>query len=334
MIFRSVAALSLMASLLCPAAAREIVSIGTLRLTENGALFIAAARGYFKDEGLDVEMTAYPSDEAVANAAAAAATDFGLARFTPAAFNYAGRGLIKAVAAQVREKRDYEGNEIVASNAAYAEGVRQLADLNNTSVAITQIGTAFHYQLGRIAQFKHFDLDSITLKPLHSLDAVARAVGTNQVEAAVMPASYARELLGANQAKLIGWYSEIDEQQLGALFVSANAIAMKRTVVEKFVRAYRRGAADYATLVHLDFHSKRVSNAKTHELATIIARYVYPGHAAGSAAAAIEAGAYYMDPQARLDFADIERQVEWYKAQGLIDKSVDAHEVVDLSFLN
>jgi NitT/TauT family transport system substrate-binding protein len=334
MILRILATLSLLASLLCPAVAQEPVSVGTRRLTENGALFIAAARGYFKAEGLDVEMTAYPSEEAVAQAVAAGATDFGLATFTPAAFNFAGRGLIKAVAAQVREKRDYEGNDIVASNVAYADGVRQLADLNNTSVAITRLGTAFQYQLGQIALREHFDFDSITLKPLQSLDAVARAVGANQVNAAIMPASYARELLVTSRAKLIGWYSEIDEQQLGALFASVNAIRLKRTVVEKFVRAYRRGAADYATLVHLDFHRKRVSTDETRELAAIIARYVYPGHPVGSAAATVQAGAYYMDPQARLDLVDIGRQVEWYKAQGLIDKNVDAHNVVDLSFLN
>ena len=60
---------------------------------------------------------------------------------------------------------------------------------------------------------------------MQTLDAVARAVGTNQVDAAIMPAPYARELLAANQAKLVGWYSELDEQQFGALFVSTKMIA-------------------------------------------------------------------------------------------------------------
>src|SRR5215475_9664368 len=81
---------------------------------------------------------------------------------------------------------------------------------------------------------------------MQTIDAIARAVGTSQVDAAIMPAPYARELLASNQAKLIGWYSELDEQQLGALFVSRRMLETRRSVVEKFVRAYRRGAADYA----------------------------------------------------------------------------------------
>lgn len=333
MILRVLATFSVTIALLAPAATQERVSVGTQRLTANGALFLAAAQGYFKAEGLDLDMTAYRSDKDVADAVAAGATDFGLAAFTPAAFSHAGRGLIKAVAAQVREKRNFEGNDIVASNMAYSKGVRKPEDLAGKSAAIIELGSAFHYQLGQIARVKKFDFDSVTLKPLPTLDAMARALATNQVDAAIVPAQYARELMVASQARLIGWYSEIDELQLGALFASSKAVEARRPVVEKFVRAYRRGAADYAVMTRLDRSGKRVANMRTRELATIIARYVYPGRPLGDAAATVESGTYYMDPEARLDVADIERQVEWYKAQGLIEKSADAANVVDLSFI-
>jgi NitT/TauT family transport system substrate-binding protein len=44
-------------------------------------------------------------------------------------------------------------------------------------------------------------------------------------------------------------------------------------------------------------------------------------------------GKVLLDPQARLDAADVERQVEWYKSQSLIDSSVVARNVMDLSFI-
>jgi hypothetical protein len=40
-----------------------------------------------------------------------------------------------------------------------------------------------------------------------------------------------------------------------------------------------------------------------------------------------------IEPQARLDVADVERQIASYKAQGLIDKGVNARDVVDLNFV-
>ena len=106
-------------------------------------------QGYFKAEGLELEMGAYGSARDVVEAVAAGRADFGLTEFTPTAFNLAGQGAIKAVAAQAREKRDYEGAELVASNAAYAKGLRKFENLAGKTVAIETLGTVAHYQLGR-----------------------------------------------------------------------------------------------------------------------------------------------------------------------------------------
>jgi len=333
MIRLTVAIVIVIASFVVPAAAQERVVVGTQRLIENGALFLAAAQGYFKAEGIDLAMTAYESDQTVAETLAAGATDFGLAGFTPAAFNFASKGLIKAIAAQAREKRDYEGTELIASNLGFARGLRKFDDVANKTIAIDALGSVSHYQLEQIARVKRIEFNCIDVKTMQTLDAVARAVGTNEVDAAIVPAAYARELMGANQAKLVGWYSELDEQQLGALFVSSKMIQTRRAVVEKFVQAYRRGVADYsAALLRKDRYFKRTSDDKSHEAAMTIARYVYPDRRENGAAA-VEISAYFIDPQARLDLPDIERQVAWYKARGLIDKSVDARSVVDQSFV-
>ncbi len=331
MIIRVLFALSLIAVLLAPASAQERVIVGTQRLGSSGVLFLVAAQGYFKAEGLDVEMTAYPTAQVVVEALAGGATDFGVAEFTGAAFNLAGKGAIKAIAAQAREKSGYEGNEIVASNAAYAKGLRKAEDIGGKSFAVGPLGGSLHYQLGQIARIKKFEFASVTLKPMQSLDAIARAIASGDADAAILPAQYARQLLTANQGKLIAWMSEIDEPQLGALFASAKTIETRRATVEKFLRAYRRGAAEYtAALMRRDRYAKRVTDVTSQAAAKAIAQYVYPGQT--SAIAALEAGLYFVDAQARLDSADIERQVAWLKSQNLIDSSVNARAFVDGSF--
>ena len=300
MILRAFCRFPLIHRLLAPASAQERVTVGTLRLASNGALFLAAAQGYFKAEGLDVEMTAYPSAQAVVEA-----LSLGRHRFRPDRIHRDGvqsgrqrrdQGDRRAGAREARLRRQ----RIVASNA----GLRQAACASPRTSPTNRLRSArsarsFHYQLGQIARIKRFDLASITLKPLQSLDAMARAVAAGQVDAAILPAQYARELLVANQAKLIGWYSELDEQQLGALFASAKTIETRRATVEKFVRAYRRGAAEYAAaLLRHDRYGKRISDAMSQAAAAVIARYVYPGHPAEKAAATVEANAYFVDARA------------------------------------
>ena len=112
-----------------PPPAQERVSVVTQRLAANGGLFIATVQGYFKAEGIELQLGAYGSAREVVEAVAAGSADLGLTEFTPTAFNLAGQGVIKAVAAQAREKRDYEGAELVASNAAYAKGLRKFDEL-------------------------------------------------------------------------------------------------------------------------------------------------------------------------------------------------------------
>ena len=68
MIRRLLAVLPLIATLITSASAQERVTIGTQRSVTSGALFLAATQGYFKAEGLDLEMTAYPTAQNVVEA--------------------------------------------------------------------------------------------------------------------------------------------------------------------------------------------------------------------------------------------------------------------------
>jgi NitT/TauT family transport system substrate-binding protein len=272
-------------------------------------------------------MTAFENGRMVAETLASGVTDFALTGFTPAAFNLAGKGMIKAIASRTREKRYHEGTELVVSNTGFSKGLQKFEDIVGRTVAIDALGSVAHYQLEQIARVKKVDIDRVTVKPVQTLDAIARAIGANEIDGAIMPASYARELLASNQAKLVGWYSD-----LGALFASSKMIATRRAAIETFVRAYRRGVVDYTeALPRKDRNSKRTADIKSHEAATTIARYVYPDRGT-SGAVAVEASAYFIDPQAQLDIAEIERQIAWY-VHGQIDKTVSARDVVDPSFV-
>ena len=52
-----------------------------------------------------------------------------------------------------------------------------------------------------------------------------------------------------------------------------------------------------------------------------------------NAARLVEASAFYVDAQARLDVPDILKQIAWYKALGLVEPGVDAPATLDLSFV-
>jgi NitT/TauT family transport system substrate-binding protein len=149
----------------------------------------------------------------------------------------------------------------------------------------------------------------------------------------VLSPAGARDVLLSGQAKFIAFVSETDEALTGALFASANALAAHRASIQKFVRAYERGAADYAAaLLRRDRYNKRVSDTKSQSAATLIARSVYPDHPASRAVPVIEQTAMFVDP-ARFDAADLARQIAWFKIQTLVDAAADPRLAVEPGFM-
>jgi len=334
MIRRTLVSVAILVISLLSAAAQDRVSIGATRIVGNGPLFLAAGNGAFKAEGLDLDLKFYPTPQAIAVALGKGEIDVGVSAFSPELFKLAGRGTVRLIAGQTREKKDVEGNEIVASVPAYSRGLRALEDLPGTSLAFVQLGSPSHYQASLIARLKRFDLKAVLIKPMGSADAVAAAIAAGQADAAVLPSPQARELFAAGAARLLGWCSQFDETQLGGVFATAKIIDTRRAVLEKFVRAYQRGTADYAAaLSRIDRQHKRVSDAASQAAAAVIGRILYPNGSAEKIVTLVEDSAYAVDPQAWLDINDVFEQFTWLKAQGFIDSEADVRLVVDPSFI-
>lgn len=315
------------------AGAQERVSVATTRSVNNGALFIAAARGYFKAEGITVDMTAHATDADVMKAMAGGSVDIALAAWSLETVKLASEGRFKAVAGQAREKDGFEGNEMVVSAAAYDRGVTRLDQLLNGVVMVDAVGSNAHYQLEQAKQAKGGKSGGYTVRFAGTPRAAATAITEGRADIALLPMNEARNLLATNQAKLIAWCSQFSASELGAMFASPKMLGDRRAVTDKFLRAYRRGAADYhAAFLRLDKYSKRVSNMASQDAAKIIAYYVFPRAARDEAVSAAEGEVYYIDAHARVDTADLSRRIAWYQAQGLLDKSVSAQNIVDLNF--
>lgn len=309
------------------AAAAEKLSIGVLRLASSGPVFIAVARGYFAAEGIDAELRFFDAAQPVALATVAGDADIGVTGLTAGFYNLAGKGALRIIGAQSREEQGYHLVAYLASNHAYARGLTQLKDFPGHTVAITQVGSTFHYSVGLLAEKLGFPIADVKLVPLQSMGTIAAAIKGNQVDAGLIPATVALPLVDEGDAHLLGWVGDETPWQLGAIFATAATLRDRRPAVEAFLRAYRHGAHDF----HDGFlvkgaDGKPAPSADAEALLAIIAK------ATGQPEAQIRDGIPYVDPDAKLLVGDIYRQVAWYQSQGLVESSVDAKTILDLSF--
>src|SRR3954452_15525091 len=73
----------------------KTIRLGVLRLASAGAVFIATEKGYFKDEGLQVELKFFDAAQPIAVAVTSGDIDLGVTAFTGGLFNLSGKGQMK-----------------------------------------------------------------------------------------------------------------------------------------------------------------------------------------------------------------------------------------------
>jgi NitT/TauT family transport system substrate-binding protein len=304
------------------------VSIGVLKLASSGPLFVAMARGHFRAQGIEVEPKYFTAAAQVPVAVTSGDADFGVTGLTAGFYNLAGRGALKMVAGQSREEKGFQLNAYMATAKAWEEGLRGLRDYAGKRIAITTAGSTFHYSLGLLARKHGFAMSSVTMVPLQQLPAMAAAFKGNQVDGIVIPVTLARQLEAEAAGRILGWVGDETPWQLGALFTSPKAIAERRGVVERFVRAWAQGCAEYhAAFNARDAAGKAVRGPGYDELIEVVAKAVE------QPAARVADGLPFVDPQARLDVGDIHHQVEFWQAEKQVRGEVDAKAIVDTSFV-
>ncbi len=312
------------------AAAADKLSVGALRFTSHSGGFIALENGHFKKEGLDVEFRFFQAAAPTAVALAGGDIDFAIAGVTGGYMNLAAKGAIKAVGGVLHEHKDVDGMAIMASKKAYEAGFTKPEQLKGKSLAMTQMGSTFHYQGAVLAEKFGYSIKDITVRPLHKVGAMIGAFKSGQVDAMLMVPHIAKPLDRAGAGKIIGWLRDYrPDYQITVLLSSTKNIKEKPELVKKFLRAYSQGMADFNRVML----NQAKDPAATEAMVKLIHKYVYTSRPYAKAAPSIKAGAMYLNPGASLDLKSIAHQLAWHQSQGFVPKTVTIEQIVDTSFV-
>jgi NitT/TauT family transport system substrate-binding protein len=301
--------------------------VGVLKLSSSAPVFIAQDKGYFRDAGLDVELKFFDAAQPIAVATTSGDIDFGVTAFTAGLYNLAGKGTLKVIGGMSREKAGYPLIGYFASNKAYADGLKTPKDLAGKRVAVTQIGSSFHYSIGLLADKYGFKLAEVKVLPLQSLSNVAAALKGETVDAALLPVSAARKLMDDGGTKLVGWVGDETPWQLGAVFASPKTLE-KKTLVTKFLAAIERADREYHDVILAAVtDGKAPINDATRPLLEIIAKYT------NLPLEQVVGNCAYIDPDGRLDVKNVANQIEWLQGQGFVDKGVTVEAIIARDFV-
>jgi NitT/TauT family transport system substrate-binding protein len=323
-----VASMVMAAGLLASADARaESIKVGMLRTTSSGPMYIAIEKRLFAAEDLQVEIVFFDSPQPVAVATVSGDIDIGATGLTAGFYSLAGQGALRIIAAQGREAPGFHNLGYLVSNRAYEAGLKSLRDLGGKTVAVTQIGAPGHYALGVVGEKYGVALSSVRVLAMQSIPNIVSALTGGQADAGVtgvtvpmMPAIEHGDL------RLLGWVGDELAFQDRAIFATTKTTNDRRPMIERFFRAYRNAAVLYHdAFIGPDERPKDGPTAP--EMLAIISKYV------GQPIDAVKLGIAYIDPSLRVNVADILRQIDWYKGQGMVKSEVDDATIIDKRYV-
>jgi NitT/TauT family transport system substrate-binding protein len=163
----------------------------------------------------------------------------------------------------------------------------------------------------------------VKIVPLQSLSNAAAALKGETVDAALLPVSTARKLMDDGGTKLLGWVGDETPWQLGAVFASPKTLANK-ALVTKLLAALERADREYHDLILASVKDGRAAiNDKTKPLLEIIAKYT------NLPVEQVVGNCAYIDPEGKLDVANVDNQIKWLQSKGFVDKGFGADAIID-----
>ncbi|HXQ51458.1 MAG TPA: ABC transporter substrate-binding protein [Stellaceae bacterium] len=307
-----------------PAAAAETLRVSAIKAAAYGSIFVAIERGYFAARGLDVELSYFEASPPIAVAVVSGDLDIGIGA-TSAAFFALGDKL-RIIGGFARETAGFQGMTFVASNRGWDVGVRSLKDLGGHSVAIGTIGSAPHYSLALIEEKYHIDPESVRLLALQTVSNQVSALIGGEADAGVTISTGLMPAIAKNEVKLLGFVGDEVPWQLSSIFTATRTADERRDTIARFLEAYRQGAHEYVD-AFAGPDGKRHDGPTAPAILDIIAKYV------GQTPDELKTAIGYVDPDARVDVKDLQRQVDWYKSQGMLKGDIDAAAVLDWRFV-
>ncbi len=303
----------------------EALRIGGVRTSAAGALYTAAAKGYFAAAGIEPEFVDFTSPGAVPLAVVSGSIDIGSTGVSAEIYNLAAQGALKIIAGQAHETKGYHVNAFLVSNVAAMAGLVGFDQLAGHSVAISQIGSPVHYAASLVALKHGIPLDRLRFLPLQSNPNILSAVTGGSADTGVILASVAAPSLARREVKLLGWVGDEASWQSSAVIASTRTLDQRPELIKRFLGALRRGLRDYHDAFSAPDGSRRDGPAAP-EILAILAKYT------GQPAERLRLSIPYVDPEARLDFADIERQLAWFTSQNMLKGHITLDQVIDRRF--
>ncbi|HLH26589.1 MAG TPA: ABC transporter substrate-binding protein [Chloroflexota bacterium] len=301
------------------------LNVATQHLTSDVGMYVAQERGYFAEQGLDVEFADINTSQGSIPPLAAGQLDVGVGSMSPGLFNAIARGIdVKLVATKGAGPPDpsspFAGSNalVVAAGVAARGAIQDYADLRGKSVSLPDRGSTMEMTLTRALERGGLTIDDVDLKLMPFADTLA-ALANGSVDAAVQLEPYIAQ--GQARGILVVWKRGaelIPGQQATAVVYGPTMAQMPDNAGGRLMVAYTRGLRDYNDALGPKQQGREQLISILIQNTALKDRAVYD-----------QLGWGYFNPDCSLNADSIAEILDWYVANGYVPQRPDLAQAID-----
>ncbi len=305
------------------AADTRVIQVGVVGLASDLPIYLAEKRGYFKEEGLAVNLVPFVSAAKMIGSLGTGELDVGGGATSAALYNAINRGVQLSIVADKGQIAPHYSYKALMVRSALATTFKSLADLKGKRVGIVAVGAAdtsvLHQALLK-GGLQDADVNVVYL----SFPQQVIAFQTGAVDVAISAEPDITEMLRRKVAERFAGLESFYPGQQVAVLLYGGEFSKQHELGLRFMRAYLHGARDYAATLHDGKITGPDADAIIGELmamtgikdATIFHEAVPP----------------FIDPDGQVNMQSLQTDFDYFKQEGLVPAGFALASAVNPSF--
>lgn len=303
------------------------VRVGSTFTQSDVPIYVALAKGYFAQAGLDVELTPFDTAAKMIAPLATGEIDVGAGAPTAGLFNAVRRGIdVKFVADESESAPGYGVISILVRRALIESGrVKTFADFKGLTFAEVGQGTAAFVTLTEALRRGGLTPHDVNETFLDFPDQIV-AFANGSIDAATTIEPFATKAIQSGVAvKFSSSDRLLPNGTNSAIFFAGNFAQSRREVAVKFLAAFIKGVRFYRGALR----DGRLAGPNAAEVIAILTKYTAIKDPAVFRAIVPNS----VDPDARLNLRSLDHELGVFQNAGLVPPDVRLAQAVDTSYL-
>ena len=321
------AAIALLVAALRPGIvdAADRVNVGLGGSTVDASFYIAQDKGFFKDENIDAHFSVFDSGAKEIAPLGTGELDVGSGALSVGLYNAIARGIgLRIVADKGHTAPGYYYQSVIIRKDLIDSGrFKTLADLKGLRIGFAAPGITSLSTANEAAKAAGIPFSSMKQVFLSFPEQVV-AIENKALDGSFMPEPQATILTASGAAvRFMNTEQFYPHEEITMVFYGEKFASEKPKLAVQFMRAYLRGVRTYNAALK----NGKLAGPGADEVIDIMARNF---HIRRTLIAQMYSPA--VDPDGNINIASLEKDVAFFREQGLLSAPVDPNKIVDLSF--